>query len=306
MPKVSILMNCYNGEKYLKEAIDSVIAQTYIDWELVFWDNQSVDASCKIAQSYSDKRIKYIYATKHTTLGEARNLALSECNGEFITFLDTDDAWLPNKLALQVPIMEKMPDIGLCYGDYEKIDSNSKSLFVFKTKHKSGFIFDKLLTWYDMGMMTVMIRSKVFQDIKKPYFDEALSFSPDFDLFLRIAAVHNAVVLKEIVAKYRVSQNSLTQKTRQRHDKEIKYTLIKLEGLYPELYKKYEKEFEHCYKWAAMMKANYLISIGEIKKARVSLDEAKDLGRKHFLKYLLSYLPHFIAMPIYKKYFEIG
>jgi len=306
MSKVSILMNCYNGEKYLREAIDSVIEQTYTDWELIFWDNQSSDGSADIVRSYDDERIKYIYSPRHTPLGEARNLALAECAGKYVAFLDTDDVFTPNKLELQTSIMENMPNYALCYGDYEKIDYNSKSLLIFKTKHESGFIFDKLLSWYDMGMMTVMIRSQVLQDIKKPYFDEALSFSPDFDLFLRIAAKHNAVVLKEVIAKYRVSQNSLTQKTRPRHSKEIVYTLIKLEGLYPELYKKYEKEFEHCYKWAAMMRANYLISIGEIKKARASLEEAKDLGKKHFLKYLLSYLPRFAALPIYKKYFEIG
>lgn len=306
MSKVSILMNCYNGERHLREAIDSVIAQTYTDWELIFWDNQSSDGSADIVRSYDDERIKYIYSPRHTPLGEARNLALVECAGKYVAFLDTDDVFTPNKLELQTSIMENMPNYALCYGDYEKIDYNSKSLLIFKTKHESGFIFDKLLSWYDMGMMTVMIRSHVLKDIKKPYFDEALSFSPDFDLFLRIAAKHNAVVLKEVIAKYRVSQNSLTQKTRPRHSKEIVYTLIKLEGLYPELYKKYEKEFEHCYKWAAMMRANYLISIGEIKKARGSLKEASYLGGKHFRKYLLSYLPKFIALPIYKKYFEIG
>lgn len=304
-PKVSIVMNCFNGEKYLREAIDSVIAQTYGDWELVFWDNQSTDNSAQISKSYNDDRIKYFYSPTHTPLGEARNLALSKCGGEYIAFLDTDDVWLPNKIELQMLAMEK-GNYSICYGDYEKIDANSNSISVYETKNESGFIFHKLLNWYDMGMVGVIMRAQVLEFVKKPYFDEALTFSPDFDLFLRLTAKYDVCVLKTVIAKYRVSTSSLTSLTKPRHSKEIVYTLIKLEGLYPELYRKYEKEFAHCYKWAAMMNANYLLSIGDVKKARHSLKEASSLGAKHFRKYLISYLPKFIALPIYKKYFEIG
>ena len=67
-PLVSILMNCYNGEKFLREAIESVLAQTYLNWELIFWDNQSTDQSADIFNSYDDKRLKYFYASKHTLL----------------------------------------------------------------------------------------------------------------------------------------------------------------------------------------------------------------------------------------------
>ena len=72
-PLVSIIMNCFNGEKYLKNAIDSVILQTYKNWELIFWDNRSVDKSAEIFKSYKDKRFKYYYASQHTPLYDARN-----------------------------------------------------------------------------------------------------------------------------------------------------------------------------------------------------------------------------------------
>ena len=74
-PLVSILINCYNGEKYIREAIDSVIAQTYANWEIIFWDNQSIDSSASIVKSYNDVRIKYYYAPTHTLLYDARKLA---------------------------------------------------------------------------------------------------------------------------------------------------------------------------------------------------------------------------------------
>jgi len=90
-PLVSILMNCYNGEKFLREAIESVLAQTYNNWELIFWDNQSTDQSAEIFNSFGDKRLKYFYASKHTKLYEARNYAFEKASlvsrGVILNFL---------------------------------------------------------------------------------------------------------------------------------------------------------------------------------------------------------------------------
>ena len=80
-PLVSVIMNCYNGERYLEEAIDSIIDQTYNNWELIFWDNQSTDKSANIFKKYNDKRLKYYYSNKHTLLYEARNFALKKSKG---------------------------------------------------------------------------------------------------------------------------------------------------------------------------------------------------------------------------------
>ena len=84
VPSVSVIMNCFNGEKYLRQAIDSVLAQTFNDWEIVFWDNQSTDASAHIVKSYEDPRLRYFHAPKHTWLYEARNYAMAEARGEFL------------------------------------------------------------------------------------------------------------------------------------------------------------------------------------------------------------------------------
>ena len=82
--KVSIIINCYNGEKYLNLAIESVLNQTYKNWEIIFWDNQSTDDSKFILKSYKDKRIKYFYAKKFTNLHIARNLAISKAKREHL------------------------------------------------------------------------------------------------------------------------------------------------------------------------------------------------------------------------------
>ncbi|MEB3828453.1 glycosyltransferase family 2 protein, partial [Phormidium sp. CCY1219] len=102
-PLVSVIMNCYNGEKYLKEAIDSVYAQTYPNWEIIFVDNASVDQTAAIANSY-DNRLKYFRNPLTVKLGESRNIACEHAKGEFLAFLDCDDIWMPDKLELQIPL----------------------------------------------------------------------------------------------------------------------------------------------------------------------------------------------------------
>ena len=97
LPKVSIIMNCHNGEKYLKKSISSVINQTYKNWELIFWDNKSTDRSEKIFKDFKDKRLKYFRSNNYLKLYKARNNAIKKCRGKFIAFLDTDDWWLKKK-----------------------------------------------------------------------------------------------------------------------------------------------------------------------------------------------------------------
>ena len=115
-PLVSIIMNCYNGQEYLREALNSVSEQTYQNWELIFWDNCSNDSSSSIFEKFNDKRFKYFLANKHTTLYEARNLAIQKSNGSFIAFLDTDDIWLPNKLEKQIPLFSD-DSVGVVFGN---------------------------------------------------------------------------------------------------------------------------------------------------------------------------------------------
>ena len=103
-PLISIIMNCHNSAKFLKEAIESVLNQTYTNWELIFWDNLSTDESAKILKSYDDCRIKYFISKEFTSLGKVRNFAINQSKGRFIAFLDCDDLWHPEKLSKQIPL----------------------------------------------------------------------------------------------------------------------------------------------------------------------------------------------------------
>ena len=115
-PLVSVIMNCLNCEQYLNEAIDSVYAQTYENWEIIFWDNDSCDNSKNIAKSY-DSRLKYFSSDETCILGKARTMAVQEARGEYLAFLDCDDIWFKDKLKNQMRFFfEGEENLGLVYG----------------------------------------------------------------------------------------------------------------------------------------------------------------------------------------------
>lgn len=219
---VSVIMNCYNSDKFLKEAIDSVYAQKFNYWEIIFWDNCSTDGSAIIAKSY-DSRLKYYLADKYTHLGAARNLAVSKAKGKYIAFLDCDDMYLPHKLALQVDQMEKR-GYALSYGSALVINETGAEIRREVVRNRSGNVFGNLLARYEINMQTVMIRQKVLVD-EDLNFDESMKYCPDYKLFMEIALRHDIGVIREFLVKYRIVKNSLSQKTIDLAPIEIKYSL---------------------------------------------------------------------------------
>ena len=120
-PETSIIMNCHNGEKFLAEAVQSVLNQTYKNWELIFWNNSSTDKSEKIFKSFKDRRLRYFYTHKKVSLYESRNAACEKAKGNFIAFLDVDDVWFSNKLKLQIKKFNNKK-VGLVYGKFYKVN----------------------------------------------------------------------------------------------------------------------------------------------------------------------------------------
>ena len=114
---VSIILNCYNGEKYLQQALNSIEKQSYKNWELIFWDNRSTDNSKNIFKSFKNKKFKYYISKKHTSLYKARNLAIKKSRGQFISFIDADDLWEKNKLKKQVELFLRNKQVSLIYSN---------------------------------------------------------------------------------------------------------------------------------------------------------------------------------------------
>ena len=208
-PLVSVIVNCFNGEKYLKEALASVLNQSYENWEIIFWDNRSTDNSKNILNSFKDSRIKYFFAEKHTTLYQARNLAIKKSNGELLAFIDADDIWEKNKLELQVPIFQNSK-ISLVYSNLwiAKQNLEKKKLFI-KKESPSGFIYEKILDDYNVGIITTVFRKSIIKDLEK-IFDERFSIIGDFDFFLKLAKSNYFHYINEPLAYYRIHKENFS------------------------------------------------------------------------------------------------
>jgi len=284
---VSIIMNCYNGQRYLKEAIDSVYQQDFQDWEIIFWDNVSDDSSAKIAKAY-DKKLKYYLASNNTSLGEARNCALEKANGKYVAFLDCDDKYLQGKLTKQVEAMENN-QYALCYGSVIVINDNGLQIKKNIVTEKNGYILDKLLLKYEINMQTVLIRKSIL--IKNNLtFDPSLQYSPDYDLFMRIAATYKICSLSCFLAEYRKGEDSLTSKMLDRIAPEMEHTLKYLSANTKTI-SKMQYNYNYAFQMLYFYKSLPLIHLGQYVQARKYILKSIKVKKRYILYYLLMFLP---------------
>ena len=212
-------MNCYNGERYIREAIDSVINQTYENWELIFWDNQSSDSSAKLFLEYDDCRLKYFYAQKHTELGDARVEAMSKAKGSWVGILDVDDIWCKEKLEYQVDTINKSLDdgveLGLVYG--KVLEINERGIEVGELSHTNyknktlpnGMILKELLLKGNFIMSpSILFNMNAFKQIGG--FPRGYLNASDYYISCAISSIYRVGVVNKYVAKYREHQNNLT------------------------------------------------------------------------------------------------
>ena len=204
---VSIIMNWYNGEKYLDESIQSIINQKYKNWELIFWDNKSTDNSAKIFKSFKDSRLKYFFSDKKTVLYKARNLAIKKAKGEFIAFLDVDDIWSKDKLSKQIPKFTNKK-VGLVYSNFYKyFQRNKKKEIAYKNNLPAGYIAKQIIEKYQVGFLTVVLRKKFL--IKEKVFDFEYDLIADYDFILNFSKKHYFECINQPLAFYRIHSNQL-------------------------------------------------------------------------------------------------
>ncbi len=270
MPKISVVMNCYNGGTYLRHALDSIYAQTISNWEIIFWDNASTDESAAIAQSY-DSRLKYYRSPSTTPLGSARNSALRKVTGEYVTFLDTDDKWLPSKLELQLAMMEENPRLGLSHTDvvcyFQSDDLQVRHFDILKQKPARGRVFGHLLRVNEIAMPSVMLRTAALLQ-QNEWFDERFEIYPDYDLFRRIAYNWECDYIDKPLAIYRVHGTSSSAVNHQRAAWELNETIKKFCGMFPAIHSDYPDEVLYLKVMVAYQRAKSHWRLGEGGVAR--------------------------------------
>jgi glycosyltransferase involved in cell wall biosynthesis len=282
-------MNCYNSERYLREAIDSVYAQTYDNWEIIFWDNASTDGSLDIAKSY-DKKLRYYRGDSTISLGAARNKALEQVRGGYIAFLDCDDIWMPEKVEKQLKSFADSK-VGLVYSDAIYTNQLTKDFRLYSKKRYSvGKCFSKLLADYYLCMPTVMIRRSVLEGEARA-FDPRFELIEEVDLFLRIAYHWELAIVNEPLVRYRVHAESGTWSKGYLVAEEMEYLLGKYEDLYPGFSKQYDSESRAIRKYHHIVKAYYYLRTGDRRMARECASRYATKSLRASLIYLSSLLP---------------
>ena len=206
---VSIIMNCHNGEKYLEQSLKSIISQTYYNWELIFWDNLSTDKSKVIVESFKDKRIKYFSSEKFLKLYEARNQAIKKAEGKYISFLDTDDYWLEDKLEKQINFKRKNEKYKVIYSNYYILNESKARKRIRSNFLPSGFITKHLLENYVLGIVSILLEKKIFDNNS---FNKDLEIIGDFDFFINLSKKYEFGCVNEPLAVYRWHNENYSKK----------------------------------------------------------------------------------------------
>jgi len=221
LPSVSIIMPIYNSSKWISDSIKSVVNQSFDNWELIIVNDGSTDNSVEIIQQYlNDKRIK-LFHQKNLGPANARNIGISNCNGEFLAFLDSDDIWLHEKLQIQLQFFESNPHIGLVYSNYNLFYDNPKLTFPLKQSNWFHTWPDnhRLLVYDFIGILTVVVRTSIIKELGG--FNENLFGTEDWDLWIKVAQFNKISKIEKVTASYRVHPDGLSQ-TAHNHFNQLK------------------------------------------------------------------------------------
>lgn len=207
-PKVTVMMTVYNGEKYIGDTIESILNQTYSDFEYLIVNNGSTDKTVDIINSYNDSRIRLLHNKSMLNLAESRNVCFKEARGEYLAWIDADDISLPERFEKQVEVMEKYPEVGLCSTNLECIDEEGTVLGDVGWYQKSTVPLEWKLIWENqIAQPTVMLRKSILEQYKFQY---RTAFPPaeDYDLWCRMALVTRIYRIYDILLHYRIHNNS--------------------------------------------------------------------------------------------------
>src|SRR5438105_6334686 len=213
MPKVDVIIPAFNAAKYLAEAIESVISQTFADWRIVLVDDGSTDHTRQVVDPYFSRlgeKILYIQQ-ENRGLPAARNAAIRASASEFLALLDADDIWLPCRLSESLKTLAERPQAGLCYGLVASIDSEGKlgSVWTGNSRNVAGRIAPQIyMRKIDLPCPTITFRRACVDDVG--LFDESMRATGDRDMRLRIALLHKVAFVPEVTAYCRVSPISMS------------------------------------------------------------------------------------------------
>ena len=199
-PRVSVVIPTYNRAELLPRAINSVLSQTYDDYEIIIVDDCSTDHTREVVTTWSEERVRYIRHAENRQQSGALNTGINHARGQYVAFLDDDDEWVPTKLERQVAALESGgPTVGLVYGWLDQVNDRTGYVHPQYRKTMSGDLSAKLLALSIPGpTITLMVRTRIAREIQG--FDESLKAYNDLDFLIRISQLCEIAVLREVVA----------------------------------------------------------------------------------------------------------
>ena len=204
-PLVSVIVPTYNRTQLLRETIESILSQTFDNFELIIVDNVSEDGTEQYVNGLEDPRIRYFRNANNGIIAVNRNVGIQNAKGKYIAFCDDDDLWLPRKLAQQVEFMENNRDVGLCAG-YEATIDLKGDLHYFPGKNSLAFRyydFNNLIKCNHIDCCTAMVRRTCLENIGGFDEDPNLVGIEDYDLWLMIAREYRVARIPFVMAKHR-------------------------------------------------------------------------------------------------------
>jgi glycosyltransferase involved in cell wall biosynthesis len=210
MPKVSVVIPTHNRAEFLRTAIQSVLKQTFQNFEIIVVDDASEDHTSAVIKSVGDARIRYVRHETHSGQGATRNAGLHKASGEYVALLDDDDEWLPEKLEKQVRVLDgSSSNVGMVYTGVLRIEASSRRLIDRIIPGKRGSLFQDLCqkNWIG-GCSSVMVRRSCFE--KVGWFDEELAAQADYDMWLRISQEFDIEYIREPLVFYIAHDNTIS------------------------------------------------------------------------------------------------
>jgi glycosyltransferase involved in cell wall biosynthesis len=227
---VSVVLATYNSERFLAEAVRSILAQTYTNLELIVVDDGSTDGTRDLVDGFlADGRVKYVYQ-KNAGQPSADNAGIAQARGSFIAFNDADDVWMPDKLERQMPLFDHSRRVGVVYSPLLYIDEAGEPVSMWPMSRYGGRVTDQLFVTNFVSFSSAIVRRECFDTVG--LFDEHLAQAYDYDLWLRISTEFEFALLDEPTVYYRVWPGQMSRNFRQRYDCAIRI-MSRFQATYP-------------------------------------------------------------------------
>ncbi|MBN1405367.1 MAG: glycosyltransferase [Candidatus Omnitrophica bacterium] len=208
IPEISVIMSVYNGQKHLKKSVDSILNQTFNDFEFITINDGSTDETRKIFESYKDERLRIVHLDKNIGIPKAKNMALKMAKGRYVAIADADDIYLPDRLKKQRDFLENNPDVGLVASAHYIIDENDNVVGRRSYIGADRIFRKKLIIGNIFCHSTVMLRKEVFD--KVGLYDEAWEISLDYEFYFRVVKYYKLAALKDFLVYYRITPTGIS------------------------------------------------------------------------------------------------